>query len=88
MSEGKFILTMGTMRVISGLVEFLAALFILRVARVEDAVRINALLGLVGPTVFLLATAVGLAGMAERLSLAKAALLLSGIALILTATRQ
>lgn len=88
MGDGKFIFTIGTIRVISGLVEFLAALLILRVARVEDAVRINTLLGLVGPAVFLVAMAVGLAGMAERLSLAKAVLLLSGVALILAATRQ
>lgn len=86
--EEQLIRAMGWMRTISGAVEIAAALFIWRTLRVEDAVRINALLGLVGPAVFVIVTALGLMGMAERLSWTRALLILGGVGLILSAVRQ
>lgn len=85
--ESKLISGMGLVRLLSASMELLGAFLILRSVRVENAVRINALLGMTGPFIFLAVTALGLAGMAHRLDLGRTLLLLGGIALILSATR-
>ncbi len=85
--ENRFISGMGVIRLLSASMEMLGAYLIFRSVRVENAVRVNALLGLTGPFIFLTVTALGLAGMAGRLDLSKTLLLLGGAALILAATR-
>ncbi|MHB9145539.1 MAG: DUF2619 domain-containing protein [Symbiobacteriia bacterium] len=85
--ETKLIGSMGLVRLVSASLEMLGAYLIFRSARMEDAVRINALLGMTGPFIFLTVTALGIAGMAARLDLGKTLLLFGGIALILSATR-
>ncbi len=87
MAEEQLIRAMGLVRIISGVIEIAAAMLILRSWRMEQAFRINALLGLVGPTIFTVVTLLGLAGLAERLSLARAITVLAGVGLILSATR-
>ncbi|MDN5348459.1 MAG: hypothetical protein PWP65_2024 [Clostridia bacterium] len=84
----KHVLGMASMRIISGLIEIMAALLMLKFNRVEDALRINAVLALIGPTVLLLVTSLGLWGMAGRASPAKLAFILLGVALIFYGTRK
>lgn len=85
--DNKLISGMGVVRVLSASMEMLGAYLIFRAGRVEDAVRVNALLGMTGPFIFLTVTALGIVGMAGRLDLSKTLLLFGGIALILAATR-
>ena len=78
---------MALTRLVSGCLEVLAALLIWRVARVDRALEINALLAAVGPLAMMLATAIGLAGAAGAMPPLKLALILAGVALILIGTR-
>lgn len=78
---------MAALRFLSSAVECAAACYILRLFRVEDALRVNAVLGLVGPTVLVLVTLIGLTGMAERLSLERTVLIVLAVVLVFVATR-
>jgi len=78
---------MAALRFLSAAVECAAAFYMLRLFRVEHALRVNALLGLVGPTILVLVTVVGLVGVAERFSLERMVLVGLGVALIFLATR-
>lgn len=84
----KAILGMASLRVLSGSLEILAALLILRVNQVEKALLINSGLALVGPIVLLLTTTIGLLGMAERVSFGKLTWILAGVACILIGVRK
>lgn len=78
---------MAIVRLLSAAAELAGALAMIRLNRLESAVRVNALLGLVGPLVLLTATAVGLLGLADRLSVGRMLAVLAGVAVILLATR-
>lgn len=78
---------MAFIRFASSMMEFCAALFMLHFARVEAAVNINAALGLVGPIIFLSITALGIAGLAGKLSIGKLLLVVAGVGLIFIGTR-
>ncbi len=85
--EDKTVLAMALMRMLSSLVEVSAAILMLRFGKVVTAVRINALLGLFGPTILLLVTLTGVAGLAGKIAPARLALIIAGVALIIAATR-
>lgn len=78
---------MALLRFVSAAIECAAALYILRLFRVEDALRVNATLGLVGPMILILVTLIGLVGMAERLSVERIALIVIAVVLVFVATR-
>ena len=78
---------MALIRLLSGLMEILAAAAFWRLGRVEAALRINAFLGLVGPLVFVLVSVFGIVAVAVHLSPAKVALLTVGTLLVLVGTR-
>ena len=78
---------MALVRLFSGLVEILAAVAFLRLGKVEAALRLNALLGLVGPLVFALVSLLGLTAIAVQLPPLKIVLLSLGIVLILIGTK-
>lgn len=78
---------MALVRVMSSAIELTAAFLIYRSLQVEHAFRINALLGLVGPVIFLTVTALGLVGLADKISFIKAVSILLGVGLILAGTR-
>ncbi|MCL4426578.1 MAG: YqhV family protein [Firmicutes bacterium] len=85
----RVVLGMAALRFLSSLIEFTAAFLILaKFNRVEQAVRVNALLGLVGPTIFLLVSGLGLLGLAGRVSWEKMALILLGILFVLVGTTR
>lgn len=75
------------LRVISACIEVGAAAAMLRLSRAEQVLRLNALLGLVGPTVFLLVSALGLAALAGRVSPARFGLVALGVLLVVVGTR-
>lgn len=79
----KFVLGMGTLRLISGSIEVAAALLILYLGSLEKAMIINAGLAIIGPTVLILVTTIGLFGLAGKISLVKFAFVFTGAALIL-----
>ncbi|ERI06159.1 YqhV family protein [Aneurinibacillus aneurinilyticus] len=84
----KAIIGMATLRLLSGSLEVLAALMIIKVNEVEKALLINSSLALVGPPVLLLTTMIGLMGMADRISLAKILWILIGVTCILIGVRK
>lgn len=78
----KHVLGMAMLRLLSASIELSAVLLMLKLNRVEDALRINAALSLVGPTILLAVTAVGLAGLAGRVPFTRLVLIVAGVALI------
>jgi hypothetical protein len=84
----KAILGMAVLRMLSGSVEVLAALLILKVNEVEKALLINSGLAIVGPIILITTTAIGLLGMSDRISFAKIAWILVGISCILIGVRK
>jgi putative exporter of polyketide antibiotics len=84
----KAIIGMASLRLLSGTLEILAALFIIKVNEVEKAMLINSGLALVGPPVLLLTTTIGLIGMADRISVAKILWIFIGVACIFIGVRK
>ncbi|MEK4093483.1 YqhV family protein [Viridibacillus sp. FSL R5-0477] len=79
----KALLLIILLRLCSGSIEVTAALFMIKYNDLEKAFYINTLLALVGPTVLIVTTGIGLAGLAEKVSILKMVCLFSGIFLIL-----
>jgi hypothetical protein len=75
----KFVMSMATLRLISGSLEITAALIMLRLNAVEKALIVNSALALVGPIVLITTTTIGLVGIADKLSLSKMAWICLGI---------
>lgn len=75
------------LRGISACIEVVVVLLMLRLTRMESLVRLNAALGLVGPLIFLLVSALGLAGMADRVHPGRFILVAGGVLLVLLGTR-
>lgn len=82
------LLAMVGLRVLSGLIELTAASLMLRFNSVEKAVGLNALLVIIGPTIFITSIAIGLVGMSDRLSLSKLGFIAAGVLLILIGIRK
>lgn len=80
---GKIVLAMALLRVASGSVELIAAFLIYRFGNVEKALVVNSSLALVGPLIFMAVTALGLTGMADRLSFGKLAWVAAGVLCLL-----
>ena len=75
------------LRVLSGSIELLAAAHMFQRGSLRHAVRLNAILGLVGPTVLIAATLIGVAGLRTELNPTRLILLFAGVGLIVLATR-
>ncbi|CAG5089906.1 Putative uncharacterized protein [Thermobacillus xylanilyticus] len=79
----KFVLAMATLRLLSGSIEMLAALLMLRLNQVDKALVVNSSLAFVGPIVLLTTTAVGLSGLADKLSPTKLVWITAGVTCLL-----
>lgn len=79
----KYVSWMAALRMLSGSVEIIAALVMLRLNQVDKALVVNSGLALVGPTILILTTAVGLTGMAQELSWGKLGWIGCGVAFLL-----
>lgn len=64
----KSVLSMALLRLLSGCLEMTAAFVMFRLGEVQKALVVNSMLALVGPFVLFSTTAIGLVGLAERLS--------------------
>lgn len=78
----KFVVGMAGLRMLSGCIELTAAVLMLRFMQVEKALLINSGLALVGPVILLATTAIGLVGLADRLSFSKLLWILLGVSFI------
>jgi len=78
----KIVLGMAALRFMSATIEFSAAMLMLYFGRVETAFKINAGLVLVGPTIMVTVTALGLAGLAGKVAPVGLILILAGVGLI------
>lgn len=80
--------SMAIIRIISGLLEIIVAIIFLKCGRVENALRMNAFLGLIGPLVFLLVGVLGVVAIAVKLSWPKIIITCLGIILVLIGTKN
>lgn len=78
----KIVFAMAMLRCVSASIELTAAFLMLKFGRVETALKINAVLAMVGPSVMILVTVLGLAGLAGKVSISKIAIIFSGVVLI------
>lgn len=78
----KIVLGMAALRFLSSALEFTAAFLMLRCNSVETAFKINALLALVGPTVMITVTSLGLVGLAGKVPTQGLVFILLGVACI------
>ncbi len=78
----KIVFSMALIRLMSSGVEFTSAMLMLYFNRVETAFKINAVLALVGPTVLLTVTTLGLVGLAGKVSPVGMVSILAGVGLI------
>jgi len=78
----KIVLSMALIRLMSSGIEFTSAMLMLYFNRVETAFKINAVLALVGPTVLLTVTTLGLVGLAGKVSPVGMMSIITGVVLI------
>src|SRR5690606_25528993 len=70
---------MALMRVISGALELTAAVLMARSNQIDTALRLNGLLGLVGPAMLVIVSMVGLVGLASEISPMRTLMILMGV---------
>lgn len=85
--EEKLIWGIRLARMLSACVEVAAAVLLLRMADPRAMLRLNSLLGLVGPLVFVTVSALGLAASLGKLQPGRLLIVLLGVVLVLWGTR-
>lgn len=78
----KIVFSMAAMRFLSSMIEFSAALLMLKFNRVDTALKINAVLALIGPTVMIIVTSLGIIGLAGKIPVSKMLFIIAGVTLI------
>lgn len=86
-TELRVVLTMALLRLIAGTIEISAALFMLKFGKVQTALKINGMLGLIGPIILTLVGAIGFIGLSNQLSWSRLTLTGLGVLLIFLGTR-
>jgi hypothetical protein len=86
-SISKVVIAMAVLRILSGSIEIIAALLMLKFNTIEKALMVNSALVLVGPTILILTTAIGLSGIADSVSFGKMFCIFLGIILIIYGVR-
>ena len=81
-SFDKCVFGMAGLRVISSMIEFSAALLMLKLNRVEGALKVNAVLALLGPLIMTGVMALGIFGLAGKIQLQKMIFVALGVALV------
>ncbi|CAH1210227.1 hypothetical protein PAECIP111893_03169 [Paenibacillus plantiphilus] len=79
----KIVLTMSSLRLMSGTIEIFAALLMLRLNEIDKALAVNSTLALVGPLVLITTTTIGLVGLSDKLSMGKFIWVVAGVACLL-----
>lgn len=75
-------------RMLSACIEVVAAILLLRMTDVRSMIRLNGLLGLVGPAIFITVSGLGLAASLGKIQPGKLGLILLGVLLVLLGTRS
>ena len=78
----KFVISMASLRILSGSLEVLAALLMIRFNQVDKALLINSGLAVMGPVILLATTTIGLLGIADKLSYNKMLWIIVGVSFI------
>lgn len=86
--ESRNLLGMSVLRIISGCLEIGTAFLFLRLKKVEAALQLNAILGLVGPIIFLLVSGLGLISVAVKVSPFKVVLIALGVLFIVIGSKN
>jgi len=86
-TEMRAVLTMALLRLIAGTIEISAGLLMVKFGHVQTALKINSLLGLIGPIILTLVGTIGLIGLSSQLSWSKLAVTALGVLLIFLGTR-
>jgi hypothetical protein len=86
--ESRNLLGMSVLRILSGCLEIGAAFLFLRLKKMETALQLNAILGLLGPIIFLLVSGLGLISVAVKISPFKVGLIALGVILIVVGSRN
>jgi len=81
------VVAMAVIRMLFGLLSLSGGILMFWFNDLGKAIRINSVIGSIGPFVLLLVSAIGVAGLATQLDFRKVALLVAGIVLILLGTR-
>jgi hypothetical protein len=79
----KAILGMSFLRLLSGTLEILVAIIILKYNNIEKALVVNSMLAIVGPLILVTTTSIGLIGLADKISFTKIFWIFLGVCLIL-----
>ncbi|NLW59864.1 MAG: DUF2619 domain-containing protein [Firmicutes bacterium] len=88
MLESRNLVGMSILRIISGFLEIGTAFLFLHFKKVEIALQLNAVLGLVGPIIFLLVSGLGLITVATKISPFKVALVALGVICIVLGSKN
>lgn len=83
----KVLMMMISIRILSSMIELTAAYFMHYFNNVKIAIRINAILGFIGPLILITVTFLGLANISYRLPLWKIIMTATGVILILFGTK-
>lgn len=71
MQWDKFVISMAALRMVSGSLEIIAAIIMLRLNEPSKALVVNSTLAIVGPMVLIATTTIGLIGIADKLNWGK-----------------
>jgi len=77
------LLYMVLLRYLSGSIELSIATLMWKSNDLEKALMLNSMLALVGPTILIVTTGIGISGLSEKISFLKMLCLFSGIVLII-----
>ena len=75
--------SMALLRIFSGCLELTAAIIMIRLNSVEKALVVNSMLAMAGPLILISTMAIGLVGMADKLSPNKLLWVMAGVGCIL-----
>lgn len=84
----KIIIVLAGLRFVSGFIEIMSGLLILKMNNVEKAMMVNAFLAVVGPLVFMTSMTLGIIHIADKMSYSKLVLIGIGIGLIILGLRK
>jgi hypothetical protein len=85
--EDKMMQGIRLVRGLSAAIEVTAVLLLLRMTNLQSMIRLNGVLGLVGPLIFISVSALGLVGAMGTIPLHRLGLILLGVILVILGTR-
>ncbi|PKM81891.1 MAG: DUF2619 domain-containing protein [Firmicutes bacterium HGW-Firmicutes-14] len=80
--KDKIVFGMAMMRFLSCTIELTAALLFLKFDNIQTALKINAVLAMIGPAIMAIVMAMGLAGLSGKVSITRFLIISAGVILI------